>query len=73
MKVAKFVGKTFNNQIQKLFLPSFRKILATHSYSTCIAVSDKFYIPKTLHGKTDQLIQVTGPKIWKALPRIVTK
>ena len=73
MEVAKFMGKMHNNQLPKVFLPSFRKILATHSYTTCNAVSDKFYIPKTLQGKTDQSIRVTGPKIWNALPSIVTK
>ena len=60
-----------NNQISKKNLPSFRKISATHSYTTRNAVSDKVCIPKTLHVKTDQSIRVTGPKIWNALPRIV--
>ena len=59
-----------DNQIQKTFLLWFRKISATHSYTTRNAVIDKFYIPKTLHVKTDQSIRVTGPKIWNALPRI---
>ena len=71
MEVAKFMGKMHNNQISKVFLPSFRKISATHSCTTRNAVSDKFYIPKTLHVKTDQLIRLTGPKIWNALPCIV--
>ena len=71
MEVAKFMGKMHNNQIPKVFLPSLRRISATHWYTTCNAVSDKFYIPKTLHVKTDQSIRVTGPKIWNALPRIV--
>ena len=71
MEVAKFMGKMYNNQIPKVFLPSFRKISATHSYTTRNAVSDKFYIPKTLHVKTDQSIRVTGSKIWNTLPRIV--
>ena len=73
MEVAKFMGKMHNNQIPKVFLPSFRKISATHSYTTRNAVSDKFYIPKTLHVKTDQSIRVTGPKIWNASPCIVMK
>ena len=60
-----------NNQTPKVFLPSFRKISATHSYTTRNAVSEKFYIPKTLHVKTDQSIQVTRPKLWNALPRIL--
>ena len=71
MKVAKFMGKMHDNQIPQVFLPSFRKISATYSYTTRNAVSDKFYIPKTLYVKTDQSIRVTEPKIWNALPRIV--
>ena len=63
MEVAKFMGKMHNNQILEVFLPSFRKISATHSYTTRNAVSDKFYIPKTLHVKSNQLIRLTGPKI----------
>ena len=62
-----------NNQIPKIFLPSFRKISATHSYTIRNAVSDKFYIPKTLHVRTDQSIRVTEPKIWNALPQLVMK
>ena len=73
MEVAKFMGKMHNNQLPKVFLPSFRKISATHAYTTRNAVSDKFYIPKTLHVKTDQSIRVTGPKIWNALPSKVTE
>ena len=71
MKVAKFMGKMHDNQIPKNFLPSFRKISATHLDTTHNVVSDKFYIPKTLLAKTDQSILGTGPKIWNALPRIV--
>ena len=71
MEVAKFMSNMHNNKIAKVFLPSFRNISATHSYITRNAVTDKFYIPKTLHVKTDQSIRVTGPKIWNALPRIV--
>ena len=73
MEVAKFMDKMHYNQIPKIFLPSLRKISVTHSYTTCNAVSDEFYIPKTLHVKTDQSIQVTGPKMWNALPRIALK
>ena len=65
--------KCIITNFQKFFLPSFRKTSATHSYTTRNAVSDKFYIPKTLQGKTDQSIQVIGPKTWNALPSIVTK
>ena len=70
MEVVKFMGKMHSNQIPKIFLPLFRKISATHSYTTRNAVSDKFYIPKTRHVKTNQSIRVTGPKIWNALPCI---
>ena len=62
-EIAKFMGKMRNTQIPKVFLPLFRKISATHSYTTRNAVSDKFYFPKTLHVKTNQSIHVTGPKI----------
>ena len=69
MEVAKLMGKMHNNQIPKIFLPLFRKISVTHSYITRNAVSDKFYIPKTLQVKNNQSIQVTEPKIWNALSR----
>ena len=42
MEVAKFMGKMHNNQIPKVFLPSFRKISVTHSYTTRNAVSQGF-------------------------------
>ena len=56
MEVAKSNGKMLNNQIPEFFLPSCRKISATHSYTTRNALQKKFYIPKTLRVKTDQSI-----------------
>ena len=60
-------GKILNNQIPAIFLQSRGKVSATHSYANRNALLNKFYIPKTLHVKTDQSIRVSGTKIWNAL------
>ena len=52
---------------------SLPKIYIRNSYATRNALSNFFYIPKSLHVHTDQLIRVTGPKIWNALPRIIVE
>ena len=72
LEVAQFIAKVNLNKLP-VFCSNqstiFRTLSSIHTYSIRSVSSKSFYVQRTSLVKTNQLLKISGVKIWNSLPR----
>ena len=63
LEIAKFMTKLYANKLHDIFIKKFAKVASLHPNFTRSSSSNDYFIARSYHVKTNQLIPITGAKI----------